>query len=219
MLSLEVRFLWASSKHYLLTRNRWNCRTRSGQSLNRKSKRFCSCSRSWCQVRIQLVIALSAHTDIILFPSDQGIFQIQVPFLGPTVLPSRFASSPFLFRVLTFLLDTPLDWNYTIVPQAGMNGRTFAYPRGKLLGGSSSASKPPLIFLSEPHTYRNTQDYLFHQYGTDEDWNRISSVSGDAGWSWSNMKQYIQKVNGIQTIFACVQILTRFTSMRSLLLQ
>ncbi|KIM42957.1 GMC oxidoreductase [Hebeloma cylindrosporum] len=90
--------------------------------------------------------------------SDEGIFQIQVPFLGPTVLP-----------------NTPLDWNYTIVPQAGMNGRTFAYPRGKLLGGSSSAN------------------YLFHQYGTDEDWNRLGSVSGDAGWSWSNMKKYVQK--------------------------
>ena len=103
MLSLEVHFRCGSSKHYLLTRNRWNCRTRSGQSLNRKSKRVCSCSRSWCQVCIELVIALSAHTDIVSSPSDQGIFNIQVPFLGPTVLPSRFASSLSLFRILTLV--------------------------------------------------------------------------------------------------------------------
>jgi len=77
-----------------------------------------------------------------------------------------------------------------------MNGRTFAYPRGKLLGGSSSASKPNIFlpFLSLV-LIETPKDYLFHQYGTDEDWNRISSVSGDAGWSWSNMKKYVQKVD------------------------
>ncbi|KDR79207.1 hypothetical protein GALMADRAFT_223444 [Galerina marginata CBS 339.88] len=90
--------------------------------------------------------------------SDQGVIAAEAPFLGPTLTP-----------------NTPYDWNYTVVPQTGMNGRTFAYPRGRLLGGSSSAN------------------YLFHQYGTDEDWNRLSSVSGDSGWSWANMKKYVQK--------------------------
>ncbi|PPQ71682.1 hypothetical protein CVT26_007649 [Gymnopilus dilepis] len=90
--------------------------------------------------------------------SDEGVLTAQVPFFGPMVTP-----------------NTPYDWNYTVVPQKGMNGRTFAYPRGHILGGSSSAN------------------YLIHQYGTDEDWNRLASVSGDNGWSWSNMKQYVQK--------------------------
>ncbi|KDR79239.1 hypothetical protein GALMADRAFT_223476 [Galerina marginata CBS 339.88] len=90
--------------------------------------------------------------------SDQGVIPAEAPFLGPTLTP-----------------NTPYDWNYTVVPQAGMQGRTFAYPRGRLLGGSSSAN------------------YLFHQYGTNEDWSRLSSASGDSGWLWSNMKKYIQK--------------------------
>ncbi|KAF8958368.1 hypothetical protein BDZ97DRAFT_1923812 [Flammula alnicola] len=90
--------------------------------------------------------------------SDQGVLPVEVPFLGPTVTP-----------------NTPWDWNYTITAQQGMGGRTFPYPRGKILGGSSSAN------------------YLFHQFGTDEDWNRLGSLSGDSGWTWANMKQYVQK--------------------------
>lgn len=42
---------------------------------------------------------------------------------------------------MTVLKDTLWDWNYTVVAQPGMKGRTFSYPRGKLLGGSSSASE------------------------------------------------------------------------------
>src|SRR3954447_18379871 len=30
------------------------------------------------------------------------------------------------------------DWNYTTEPQPGLDGRTLFWPRGKLLGGSSS---------------------------------------------------------------------------------
>ncbi|KAF8962410.1 hypothetical protein BDZ97DRAFT_1939825 [Flammula alnicola] len=89
--------------------------------------------------------------------SDQGVVAAEAPFLGPTLTP-----------------NTPYDWNYTVVPQVGMAGRTFPYPRGRLLGGSSSAN------------------YCFHQYGTNEDWDRLANISGDPNWAWSNMKQYIQ---------------------------
>ena len=43
--------------------------------------------------------------------------------------------------ISTNLPDTPYDYNYTVTPQVGLDQRTFAYPRGRLLGGSSSASK------------------------------------------------------------------------------
>ena len=33
---------------------------------------------------------------------------------------------------------TRLDWNYTTEPQPGLDGRKLFWPRGKLLGGSSS---------------------------------------------------------------------------------
>src|SRR5277367_1297464 len=33
-----------------------------------------------------------------------------------------------------------LDWRYSTTPQAGLNGRTLYWPRGKVLGGSSSTN-------------------------------------------------------------------------------
>ncbi|MFF9488165.1 GMC family oxidoreductase [Streptomyces sp. NPDC014676] len=35
------------------------------------------------------------------------------------------------------LVGTDADWGHSTVPQTGLNGRTIAYPRGRLLGGSS----------------------------------------------------------------------------------
>ncbi|KAF5327464.1 hypothetical protein D9619_004054 [Psilocybe cf. subviscida] len=90
--------------------------------------------------------------------SDEGVVPMQAPFLGPTLSP-----------------NTPFDWNYTVTPQVGLNGRSFPYPRGKVLGGSSSIN------------------YLIHQFGTKEDWNRYADVSGDQGWSWDKMRKYVRK--------------------------
>ncbi len=36
------------------------------------------------------------------------------------------------------LLTTEVDWAYTSTPQAGLDGSTVPYPRGRVLGGSSS---------------------------------------------------------------------------------
>ncbi|EDR09885.1 uncharacterized protein LACBIDRAFT_318175 [Laccaria bicolor S238N-H82] len=73
------------------------------------------------------------------------------------------------------LLDTPYDWNYTVTPQKGLNGRTFPYNRGKILGGSSSVN------------------YMVHQYGSSEDYDKIAEITGDAGWNWDNVKRNIGK--------------------------
>jgi len=37
--------------------------------------------------------------------------------------------------------NTPLDWNFTTTPQSGLGGRSVPYPRGFVLGGSSSISE------------------------------------------------------------------------------
>src|SRR6266702_4654404 len=47
---------------------------------------------------------------------------IPIPFLCPTLAPSD------------------VSWNYTTVPQTGLEGRSIAYPRGRTLGGSTSIS-------------------------------------------------------------------------------
>ncbi|KAF8170084.1 hypothetical protein BJ912DRAFT_1025458 [Pholiota molesta] len=90
--------------------------------------------------------------------SDQGVLAAIAPFLGPTLTP-----------------NTPFDWNYTVTPQEGMQNRSFPYPRGKLLGGSSSAN------------------YLIHQYGSTEDWDRYARVTKDSGWAWKNIRQFVKK--------------------------
>lgn len=37
-------------------------------------------------------------------------------------------------------------------------------------------------------------DYMIHQYGTNENWDRMAKVTKDSGWSWDNMKKYIERV-------------------------
>lgn len=84
---------------------------------------------------------------------------IEITFLGPTATPG-----------------TSVDWNYTTVPHVGLNGRTAAYPRGFVLGGSSSVN------------------YLVYTRGSRDDFDRYAKVSGDPGWSWNALKPYVAKV-------------------------
>jgi len=56
--------------------------------------------------------------------SNEGIIDVAIPFLSPTLIP-----------------NTSVDWNYTTVPLEGLDNRVIAYPRGKLLGGSTSISE------------------------------------------------------------------------------
>ncbi|KAJ7583130.1 alcohol oxidase [Mycena floridula] len=80
-------------------------------------------------------------------------------------------------QVPAFCLTTnPLyDWNYTSAPQSHLNGRTFAYPRGFILGGSSSIN------------------WMGYTRGSSEDYDRYAAVTGDQGWSWNNLQKYIRK--------------------------
>ncbi|AOK28324.1 MULTISPECIES: GMC family oxidoreductase [Burkholderia] len=59
------------------------------------------------------------------------------------------------------------DWRYKTEPEAGLNGRALSYPRGRVLGGSSSI---------------NGMIYMRGQRGDYDDWAR---VTGDDGWSWN----------------------------------
>ncbi|KAJ6554875.1 alcohol oxidase [Mycena capillaripes] len=72
-------------------------------------------------------------------------------------------------------IGTMFDWNYTTISQAGLNGRVIGVPRGFVLGGSSSI---------------NGQIY---SRGSSEEYDRLATVSGDSGWSWSNLQKYIMK--------------------------
>ncbi|KAL0577830.1 hypothetical protein V5O48_004158 [Marasmius crinis-equi] len=68
---------------------------------------------------------------------------------------------------------TPYDWNYTTVAQEGLLNRTIDYPRGHVLGGSSSIN------------------YMVYTRGSSEDYDRWADVTGDTGWSWKNIQSFI----------------------------
>jgi len=44
------------------------------------------------------------------------------------------------------------------------------------------------------HLLSISADYLIHQYGPDEDWDRYAKLTGDPGWAWNNVKNYVKKV-------------------------
>ncbi|KAJ6521973.1 alcohol oxidase [Mycena vulgaris] len=71
--------------------------------------------------------------------------------------------------------NTPQDWNYTTTPQAALNGRQIPYPRGFVLGGSSSVN------------------YMVYTRGSKEDFDRFAKVTGDNGWSWDSLIPYMRK--------------------------
>ncbi|KAF9517671.1 GMC oxidoreductase [Hydnum rufescens UP504] len=66
-------------------------------------------------------------------------------------------------------LGQDYNWPYVLQPQVALGGRTPDYPRGKILGGSS------------------TVNYLFYMRGSIEDWDRIATITGDDGWSWKSI--------------------------------
>nr|GAT47690.1 aryl-alcohol oxidase-like protein [Mycena chlorophos] len=70
---------------------------------------------------------------------------------------------------------TPFDWNYTTTPQVGLNGRAVPLPRGLVVGGCSNTNS--LVYIRGPA----------------EDFDRIAKLSGDSGWAWASMTEYIQK--------------------------
>ncbi|KAJ7704422.1 aryl-alcohol-oxidase from pleurotus Eryingii [Mycena rosella] len=89
--------------------------------------------------------------------SNVDVVDITVPFYGPRAVP-----------------DTPQDWNYTTTPQVNLNGRSLAYPRGFVLGGSSSVND------------------MVYTRGSKEDFDRFARVTGDEGWTWDSLVPYMR---------------------------
>ncbi|WP_409522404.1 GMC family oxidoreductase [Nitrincola sp. MINF-07-Sa-05] len=60
------------------------------------------------------------------------------------------------------------DWLYQTEPDAGLNGRSLRYPRGKTLGGCSSING------------------MIYMRGQARDYDQWATLTGDDGWSWEN---------------------------------
>ncbi|MYN14898.1 choline dehydrogenase [Pusillimonas sp. TS35] len=61
------------------------------------------------------------------------------------------------------------DWCFSTMPDAGLNGRTLRYPRGKTLGGSSSING------------------MIYMRGQARDYDEWARATGESAWSWENV--------------------------------
>ena len=66
------------------------------------------------------------------------------------------------------------DWLYNTEPDAGLNGRTLRYPRGKTLGGCSSING------------------MIYMRGQARDYDGWAQLVGDASWTWEQSLPYFQ---------------------------
>ncbi|KAJ7862868.1 aryl-alcohol-oxidase from pleurotus Eryingii [Mycena leptocephala] len=89
--------------------------------------------------------------------SDKDAYNSHVPLYGRRLQGSQY------------------DWNFTTTPQAALNERAIPYPRGFIIGGSSSIN------------------LMVYTRGPSEDWDRMARVTGDSGWTWGNIQPYIRK--------------------------
>ena len=64
------------------------------------------------------------------------------------------------------------DWLYNTEPDAGLNGRSLRYPRGKTLGGCSSING------------------MIYMRGQARDYDQWAQLTGDSAWRWENTLPY-----------------------------
>ncbi|KAF7342997.1 GMC oxidoreductase [Mycena venus] len=79
------------------------------------------------------------------------------------------------FFVVNLLQPSIYEWNYTTVPQPGLNGRNVEIPRAHMLGGCSS------------------HNGMIYTRGSADDYNRFAAITGDPGWSWDRLLPYFFK--------------------------
>jgi len=72
------------------------------------------------------------------------------------------------------MFDKNLSWNFKTEPDPGLNGRSINWPRGKVLGGSSSING------------------LLYVRGQQNDFNHWRQL-GNEGWGWDDVLPYFQK--------------------------
>jgi choline dehydrogenase len=72
------------------------------------------------------------------------------------------------------LFKTPCDWAYTTVPQPALGGRSLYWPRGKMLGGTSSMN-------AQMHVRGSRADY--------DAW----AALGNRGWGYDDVLPYFRR--------------------------
>lgn len=68
------------------------------------------------------------------------------------------------------------DWMFKTTAQVGLNGRSLIYPRGKVLGGSSSING------------------MIYMRGQSQDYDQWVSSTGDSSWSWNAVLEHFKNI-------------------------
>ena len=95
----------------------------------------------------------------------------------PTKNPSQFLSNLMIHIPVGYastLKDPKVNWLYTTEPDPGTGGRQHVWPRGKVLGGSSSI---------------NAMLYVRGQQADYDGWRQL----GCEGWAWDDVLPYFRK--------------------------
>ncbi len=75
-----------------------------------------------------------------------------------------------------YCIDNPrTDWRFRTEADAGLNGRSLIYPRGKVMGGCSSING------------------MIYMRGQARDYNEWAHLAGDDGWRWENVLPVFRK--------------------------
>ncbi|KAI2462970.1 GMC oxidoreductase [Annulohypoxylon bovei var. microspora] len=90
---------------------------------------------------------------------------------GPAALDENYINAP---NPVLQTLGTKYDWQFETVPQTGLGGRTLAWPRGKVLGGTSALN---LMTWNRG----NKEDY--------DAWEKL----GNRGWGWNDLLPFFRK--------------------------
>ncbi|KAF7368950.1 Pyranose dehydrogenase 3 [Mycena venus] len=91
-------------------------------------------------------------------PTNEGVVESEAPLL------------------VSKMLTHPIwSWNYSTIPQSGLNGRVIPYQRARILGGCSA------------------HNGMFYTRGSADDFDRFASLTGDQGWSWDRLFPYFLK--------------------------
>ncbi|HYD37806.1 MAG TPA: GMC family oxidoreductase N-terminal domain-containing protein, partial [Allosphingosinicella sp.] len=95
----------------------------------------------------------------------------------PLKEPSQFLSNVMIHVPVGYastLKDPKVNWLYTTEPDPGTHGRTHVWPRGKVLGGSSSI---------------NAMLYIRGQRADYDGWRQL----GCEGWAWDDVLPYFRR--------------------------
>ncbi|PIL24202.1 hypothetical protein GSI_13955 [Ganoderma sinense ZZ0214-1] len=111
-----------------------------------------------------LVIAarLSENPNTTVAVIEAGIYQVNEPLVNTPELYGEGIGNP------------DLDWKFSTVPQAALNGHVVTQPRGKMLGGSSGLN------------------FMVWDRGSAKEYDAWEQL-GAEGWSWQSMLPYFKK--------------------------